>query len=455
MMRKSLIAGLLALCVSPLSQADVNNDLNTYFSRLGFEGNATQAQAWQGQAAGYATGGSLFLRNQVKNIQLMSFSPPSLTAGCGGIDSFFGSYSYINSEQLEAFIKNMMSNATGYFFDLALQTVAPELKDAKDFLQKIAQDVNSTNISSCQAAQGIIGGLWPKTQVSQQKVCQDIAGESNIFADWAASRQGCTVGGSMNSVLSRASGGEKDRVLKNKNLMWEILSRNELLSSDKQMKELVMNLTGTLIFGKDGNVSTLVPKADHQDLIHALMEGGTMSLQTCTSSTDCLQLTTSQVSVSEDRALVKKVRDIISSIRSKLGTDEPLSATEKGFIQSTSIPVMRYLVDPMQLSLNTNMLASVSDYIAYDILQQYLKELIDQARMQMASRNFDQEVMDSLNANIRTASAQLDSLQRNVQVKSDALTEMERQMAYLRQQTSSQLLERYEQNYRFGTSGGL
>ncbi|OKL75617.1 conjugative transfer pilus assembly protein TraH [Klebsiella pneumoniae MGH 59] len=29
-----------------------------------------------------------------------------------------------------------MSNAAGYFFDLALQTTVPEIKTAKDFLQK-------------------------------------------------------------------------------------------------------------------------------------------------------------------------------------------------------------------------------------------------------------------------------------------------------------------------------
>jgi conjugative transfer pilus assembly protein TraH len=77
-----------------------------------------------------------------------------------------------------------MSNAAGYAFDLALQTMVPELKQAKDFLQKLASDVNSMNMSSCQAAQGIIGGLWPVTQVSQQKICQDIAGDTNFFSDW-------------------------------------------------------------------------------------------------------------------------------------------------------------------------------------------------------------------------------------------------------------------------------
>jgi conjugative transfer pilus assembly protein TraH len=72
----------------------------------------------------------------------------------------------------------------------------------------MASDINSMNLSSCQAAQGS-SGAFPRTQVAQQKVCQDIAGESNIFADWAASRQGCSVGGQMDKVQDKAS--DKDK----------------------------------------------------------------------------------------------------------------------------------------------------------------------------------------------------------------------------------------------------
>lgn len=455
-MRKTLLAGILALVCSASAYADVNGDLNNYFNKLGFEGNATGAAAWQGQAAGYMTGGNLFLRSPVKQMQVMSFTPPSLNAGCGGIDAYLGSFSFINSDQLQQFIKNLMANAQGYFFDLALQTVAPELKDAKDYLQKLAADMNSMNISSCQAAQGIIGGLWPKTQVSQQKVCQDIAGESNLFADWAASRQGCTVGGEMNSVLDKAGDKDKDRVLRNKNLMWELLERNAMLDGDTELKEMVMNLTGTLIFDRNGAAKSLIPKVNHQGLLIALMKGGNVEIQRCVSSGDCLELKNGSVTISSNRALISRVRDMIGSIRDKLRTDEPLSAAEKGFIQSTSIPVLRYLVDPMQLSLNVDMLSSLSDYIAYDIMLQYLKELIEQAKLSLASRNYDEEVMKPLRANISESSRQVEALQQEVQVKSDALAEMDRQMSYLRQQTSSQLLDRYQQNYRFGGSeGGL
>lgn len=114
-------------------------------------------------------------------------------------------------------------------------------------MQKLASDLNNMNVSSCQAAQGIIGGLWPKNTVQSQKICQDIAGETNMFSDWAASRQGCTVGGQMNKVLDKAPENMKDQVMRNKNLMWEILKKNDMMNGNTELMELVMNVTGTLI----------------------------------------------------------------------------------------------------------------------------------------------------------------------------------------------------------------
>ncbi|WP_420480749.1 conjugal transfer protein TraH [Escherichia coli] len=41
-----------------------------------------------GAGAGYAYGGSLYARTQVKNIQLISMTLPDINAGCGGIDAY-------------------------------------------------------------------------------------------------------------------------------------------------------------------------------------------------------------------------------------------------------------------------------------------------------------------------------------------------------------------------------
>ncbi|UEK61623.1 MULTISPECIES: conjugal transfer pilus assembly protein TraH [Providencia] len=450
-MRKRLIAALCsALFSHTVAVANVNGDMNNFFNKLGFEGNATEARAWEGQAAGYATGGNLFIRNQVKQLQIASFTPPNINAGCGGIDAYLGSFSYINGEQLQQFVKQLMQNSTGYFFDLALQTTVPELKSAKDFLQNMISGINSMNISSCQAAQGIVGGLWPTNTVQSQKICQDIAGQTNMFADWAASRQGCTVGGKMNDAFNRAPENMKDQIIQNKNLMWEVLNSNKMLDGDNELKELIMNLTGTLIFGKDnGDVTTTVPKVNRQELIKALMYGGTISIEGCVSVNGCLQLKKKTITISKDNGLNSLVKKIIQQIQGKLKDDIALTLGEKGFIQSTSVPILKYLVDPMQLNINVSILPALSDYIAYDILLQYLLELIDQAKIALGNRNFPEQPLDVLRKNVAEASRQLEDLQRQVEVKANVLMEMERQMSYLRQQTSSQLQERYQRNYHF------
>ncbi|EFA8566982.1 conjugal transfer protein TraH, partial [Escherichia coli O157] len=370
------------------------------------------------------------------------------TAGCGGIDAYLGSFSFINSEQIERFVKQLMGNAVGYFFDLALQTAVPGMKSVKDFMQKLASELNNMNISSCQAAQGIIGGLWPKNTVQSQKICQDIGGETNMFSDWVASRQGCTVGGQMNKVLDKAPENMKDQVMRNKNLMWEILKKNDMMNGNTELMELVMNVTGTLIFDDKGEIQFIGPQANHQGLIRALMYGGQATIFGCTSTGDCLKTRNRTVTVSQNNSLNQRVQNMIKNISDKLVSDDPLTSQEKGFIESTSVPILRYLVDPQMLNIST-FYPSLSDYIAYDILLQYLNELLSQARVQAGSKNFPEEQMKMLRENFSEASRQLEGLQAQVDVKANTLMELEQRMGYLRQQVSTQLMSRYEQNLNY------
>lgn len=452
MIKPLLVAGavfLSGLALSP-AQADVNSDLNGFFGSLGYDGNVTKAQAWQGQAAGYFTGGSVYLRNPVKNIQLISMQLPSLNAGCGGIDAYLGSFSMISGEEIQRFVKQIMSNAAGYAFDLALQTMVPELKQAKDFLQKLANDVNSMNMSSCQAAQGIIGGLWPVTQVSQQKICQDIAGETNMFADWAASRQGCTVGGQGDNVTSRAKDDEKDQVLKNKNLIWDALSRNHMFDGNRQLKELVMSTVGSIIFNKDGDVTILTPLVDNRDLVKVLMRGGSAKVYGCDEDSVCLGPVVATINISESNALVTLVRDLMLSIQNKLVDDSPLTEKEKGFINTTSVPVLKYLTNAQSMGMSATYLIQVADFIAQDLMIQYLQELVKQASLSVAGKNFPEEAAAKLRDNIIHAQGLLADMKLQSAADQNALDGIDRNMQYLQQQVSTIVSGSYQSNYHWG-----
>jgi conjugative transfer pilus assembly protein TraH len=448
---RALLVGVgFGLFVGAVS-ADMNGDMNHFFDKLGFDSNTTTPGVWQGQAAGYASGGSLYARTGVRQVQLVSMTLPDINAGCGGIDAYLGSFSFINGEQLQRFVKQIMSNSAGYFFDLALQTTVPELKDAKDFIQKMASDVNSMNMSSCQAAQGIVGGLFPRTQVYQSKICQDIAGQSNIFADWAASRQGCGVGGKMDSVLDKAGEKDKERISKNINIMWDALSKNHMFSGNKELKEFVMTLTGSLVFGPNGEITPLAPKTTDQSILHALMDGGTARIYHCNDSDKCLKVVAdSPVTISPERALKGQILEMLISIKSKARDDAPLTEKEKGLISSTHVPLLTYLVDPMMLNVDNSLVYSLSDYIGYDIMLQYLQELMSGARAMLAVGNYPQSTVDVINHNFTQANQLLAAEQSRVQNQTDALLVVDQQMRVMRQQVSARMLTRYQDNYRFG-----
>ncbi|MEY8712324.1 conjugal transfer pilus assembly protein TraH [Mangrovibacter phragmitis] len=452
-MAKCLFTAILFLATGLVmlpARADVNSDLNSYFGSLGYSGNVSKAQAWQGQAAGYITGGSVYLRDPVKNVQLISMQVPSLNAGCGGIDAYLGAFSFINGAELQRFVKQIMSNAAGYAFDLALQTVTPELKQAKDFLQKLATDVNSTNMSSCQAAQGIIGGLWPVTQVSQQKICQDIAGQDNLFSDWASSRQGCTVGGQSDSVTSRADASEKDQVLKNKNLIWDALSVNHLFDGNNELKELVMSTVGSIVFNQQGQVTILAPLVDNRDLVKVLMQGGSAKIYGCDTMDLCLGPVVTTITIDSNHGLVTLVKNLMLSIQDKLTEDTPLTDQEKGFINTTSVPVLKYLTNSQSMGMSATYLMQVSDFIAQDLMIQYLQELVKQASLSLSAKNFPEEAAKELRQNVVQAQGLLSDMKLQSAADQNALDGIDRNMQYLQQQVSTILSTSYQSNYHWG-----
>ncbi len=49
--------------------------------------------------------------------------------------------------------------------------------------------------------------------------------------------------------------------------MWNALSKNRLFDGNKELKEFVMTLTGTLIFGENSEITPLPARTTDQDLI--------------------------------------------------------------------------------------------------------------------------------------------------------------------------------------------
>ena len=78
--------------------------------------------------------------------------------GCAFADAF----SFIDSDQLVAFGRGIAQNATGFAFELALETISPVIAETMAKLRALAQWVNNQNLNSCETAQALVGAAWSR-----------------------------------------------------------------------------------------------------------------------------------------------------------------------------------------------------------------------------------------------------------------------------------------------------
>lgn len=451
---RNILAFILIYSVlTTKSFADVNSDLNNYFDGLGMVTNTTAPHAFQGQQAGYYSGGSLYARSTVRNVQLVQVDLPSFRSGCGGIDAFAGGFSFVNNDQLVQMMRNVMNNAKGYAFSLALAEVTPLIKKVGGEIFDLANKANQMNINSCETAEALVGGVWPKTRAAQQKVCQDVGSSSGIFKDYAEARQGCTsddLNYNFDSTMQTGSRNPayKNLVLDNGNLVWKALQANNLVSGDTEFAELLMSLSGSLIIkksgsGKDANnqFEVLASLSKDHSLFKAILNGDTATIYKCDETTQCLNPKTQKVTISQQAALKNRVAKLLSSIGQKIILDQPLTNQEKGLIQATRIPIYKILNVQAAYQKDPNILdvESYADIIAADILFQYLQENLDLVRISAKSLQYPAEIMSQFNEGINAAISDVRAEERNAQNKISMAMQLVEQTQVLEQMLAGQL----------------
>ncbi len=152
--RRTATAALLSLTLTSMTaSADINNQLTQMFDSMS---NTTAPGGYESATRGGVTGGSFVLRNRLTNIQLVDVQMPSGQGGCGGIDLFGGSFTFINADQFIQLLRNIAANAAGLAFQIALQAIDNALDGKISELQRVVQSLNQLNVSSCQLSKGLL-----------------------------------------------------------------------------------------------------------------------------------------------------------------------------------------------------------------------------------------------------------------------------------------------------------
>ena len=162
-------------------------EMNSYFQLgRGAAANVTGPSAFDGQAAGYYSGGSFVdpLSDQSRSIR-STFSCPARAAAAAGSICSGGSFSFINTDEIVATLKATANNAIGFAFQLAIDSISAQIGGVmKDMSHKI-QQMNEFNMNSCQFAQEAVGSIWPKMDGASQTICQNLGRSSGLFSDEA------------------------------------------------------------------------------------------------------------------------------------------------------------------------------------------------------------------------------------------------------------------------------
>jgi conjugative transfer pilus assembly protein TraH len=291
-MKLNLLTGslfMVSLLNTPLATASLDDQMRDTFNMLT---NTTDPNAYNTARRGVISGGSLFMKAPIKRSNLVSATAPSVSAGCGGINLYGGSFSFINKDEFIQTFQAIGANALGYGVKLALQSACPTCEQIMTSLEKTAQFVNDMNIDSCQAAQGIVNaGIDFATTAKADTSSKTLGVNSGQWEDlneaWGWANE---AGRSPSKVLATADPTTtKEKITIN--ATWKAMKESEvhsLYGGDDEFLELLMTMIGTVVI-KNGSSD---PESDPKPTVYQgrtirlidLIDGGTFKIYDCDTS---------------------------------------------------------------------------------------------------------------------------------------------------------------------------
>ncbi|MEM8985172.1 MAG: conjugal transfer protein TraH [Pseudomonadota bacterium] len=374
--------------------AQVQSKMDDFWNDLGASANVTGPTAFDGQAAGYYALGNIFYRAPQRTTQLATLNLPSYSAGCGGIDFFAGSFSFVNSAELVALGKAIANNAAGFVFQVALETITPVIAEKISELNDLAQKINQASINSCETAQALVGSAWPKTDRASKVICEQIGASTGVFSDYAAARHGCGSEGNRTAVLAGASGPEADLIPINVNLTWNGLMAHPTFAADTEFAEFLMTISGTQIMvsgasdSDPGTYRVLPAMVIDEGVIATLLDGGDLEIHRCDEPAKCLNPAEfdQTIAIAANRALRQRVEVLLDDMLTKIRTDEALTAEMIDFLNVASIPVYKMLnvYSAYNGVFASSTIPQYAEIIAIDLVYLLLDDALEQVEQAAA-----------------------------------------------------------------------
>ena len=394
-LKTSLCAIVLAVSMMGTpAHASLDGQLNSVFNSMI---NLTTPDAYMTRTRGGISGGSIQLRNEIVNANLVTFSPPSWQMGCGGIDFFGGSFSFINAEQFVHLMRAVAANSVGYVFQLALEGVCPQCMANINKLQNAIQRLNQYMGNSCQMAKGLVTStrdLAKSGQFNDNGLFATMKGIGNdvfnAFTDWDTQNKTVEATKDTPSELPTNGNVVYQSLVESGAADWFIQRDNA-----RKTQELIMSFTGTVsvtIDQKTGkteqNTLTYPPLLTLKDIVEGAKNKTIYRCKEVSDANQCLEL------VKDQQITFKGLEERIVEIMNGNGLTDGLVPKLVRFDPSyETTPAEKALLANMPFNMGTfirNLALTTQDpvllrtfvsnyakvwalYIARDMAEQYLR----------------------------------------------------------------------------------
>jgi len=396
--------------------------------------NLTTPHSVQDQRAGYATAGGLVVRSRSMSVNPFQLSLPSINAGCGKIDAFFGSMSIIRGQELVQLLQNMGTAAASYGVQLAIKTMAPEVEALMAELRDLVMRMNAVELDSCQMGMHLVGGMLPKGTEAERIHCHNLkqtGGEDSFFATSACKDPKEVI----RQVETMKRDAKNADVLQGAyNLTWHIAKK---LNFDERTALFAMSALGTIVSKKEGDRYQVVSHRGFgasEDFLEGYLKGGqSVEGYACVGDTrECLDILKKKTTYTASTSLLSYFQKWIGEMQTAYKKNKMSGSraveSQSLFSDAAGLPLLRYI----EVSAATGVSGLLDEALEY-MARQILIRRIERLALELQTALAAMAKVQLEDTTIESFKVQLDEITESLRAQSrgyrrDALVRLDQQL---------------------------
>ena len=397
LMISTLVSAVLAVASIPFAHAGLQEKMDSMFGEMS---NITNPGVFETQRRGVISGGSIYVRNPMMTTSLVDLQMPSWKAGCGGIDLFGGSFSFINADQFVQLLRTVAANAKGYAFQVALDIACPQCMTWINNLQAKIQELNNLSANSCQLANGIVNDV-ASAAIGKRYGDYSLTGTmTGLYDDFFGAKN--QVDGTDTPKVVAEKAPEQAKKLYG-NIVWDSLAKSKAkgwitgAGSEDEEYGILMATSGSIIIPapeedavNPDTGTTINPRhLPHKIEFKNLLDGGQVVYYSCGNDPKCMNPTEKRISVV---GMVSRVHSLLTGDGHSVGVIQKFAMTsgndftqaEQNFMSNLPHAVGMMIRNlstaspETALSMAQEIAYAVAMYMAYNLLDEQLR-VVEQA----------------------------------------------------------------------------